>query len=79
MAIDNVQLISLANMLRRKLKGLTFTVYDYDNKKDNVGNGTIIDDSVILTDISDFNANSITERYNNLISMTLELDSASFI
>ena len=79
-ALDDMQLRSLANMLRRRLDNYAFTIYDYSgvNTTSTVLSTASIED-VVLTDISDWNSPDIVEHYSNVLNATMELSSSSFI
>ncbi len=77
-ALDDNQLRTLSNMIRRYIKDLTFTIYDLrSGNEKSVGNGLITNPS--LTDLSDLNSDDIFEQHNSIINSTLEISSESFI
>lgn len=77
-AVDKNQQRTLSNVVRRKLNDLSFTVYDYTNpKKVSVGTINILD--VSMDDISDINSDFISERYNSMVNLTLEIPAQDFI
>ena len=79
LAIDDMQIRTLGNALRRKLQDLTFDINDYSSSKKpaKVSSGLI--QNVVLTDISNWNSDNIAERYNVILNGTMELNSNSFI
>ena len=77
-ATDQAQLITLANLIRRKVHDMTFTIYDYRGSNE-VSVGTGLLDNAVLDDISNWNSDSLFERHVSLINTTLELPAESFV
>jgi len=78
MAVDSIQLLTLGNLLRRKLERFTFNVLNYKNSlKSSIGLGETY--RAELVDISDPNSDRIQDQNSSLLNVTLELNSESFI
>jgi len=72
------QLITLGNFIRSKVNDTTFTIYDYQGSNEViVGTGKLT--NAVLDDISNYNADSLFEKYVSLINTTLELNAESFV
>lgn len=77
-AKETNQLRTLANLLRRRMNTRVFSIHNFDSPRfEKVGTGQISD--VLLTDVSDPNADNIADRHTAVINMTLELDAASLV
>ena len=78
LALDSNQLRTLGNTLRRKIDNLVFDIYNYsDGLHTDVGDGVLFDAS--YTDLSDWSAEVISERYNAIINVSMNVDSESLI
>jgi hypothetical protein len=71
---DPVQLLTLGNLIRRKIDALDFDVLDYTTFKKAVLGVARITDAEFMN-ISDPNADRIIDRYSGIITATLEIDS----
>lgn len=77
-AKESNQLRTLANLIRRRMNTRVFIINNFDSPRfEQVGTGQISD--VLLTDVSDPNADNIADRHTAVINMTLELDAASLV
>ncbi|MCK9369424.1 hypothetical protein M0R04_05760 [Candidatus Dojkabacteria bacterium] len=77
-AVDDNQLRTLGNLLRRRLDGLVFDVYDFRSaNKVAVGSATLAD--LVLDDISDWNSAELSERHVALVHATMEITAESLI
>lgn len=78
MALNDVQVLTLGNNLRRKLDNFKFSIKDYSsNFRTVVGSGDI--ERVTYTDISDLNSNEISRRHNAVLNATLRMNAGSFL
>lgn len=78
MTTDNVQLITLGNLIRRKIDTFQFNVLDYTtNRKTILGNAEIT--QVDLVNTSSPNSPRVHERHSAIINANLELNSKSLL
>ena len=78
MAQNSNQLLTLANIIRRKIERLTFNIKDYTKVSAPIlDTGTI--ENAIMTNVSDPNAEHIADKYNAVINATLEINAKDFI
>lgn len=79
-ALNEIQLITLANLTRRRLKDNSFSVYNFSSGHSvpTTSVDKMVMESVVLTDYSDRNSNDVAERYVNVINAITELSSNSY-
>lgn len=78
MCKDNIQLLSLANLVRRYMNDRTVTVFNYTgSRQESVG--TVELTRTTFTNLSLPNSDNIAERYYGIINSTLEVSAESFL
>lgn len=78
MAVDAIELLTLGNLLRRKLEGYVFSILNYRTSLRTVlGKGEL--ERAELIDISNVNADKVQDRHSAVINVTLELNSQSLL
>jgi hypothetical protein len=78
MAVEENQLRTLGNLIRRKVEDLVFDVKNYDSARREVLGTSELSD-VILTDASNPDSSNIADRYVVVINITLEMNADSFL
>lgn len=77
-ALDDNQLRTLGNAIRRKVDGLVYSLYDYTtSNKTLVGSGEITD--AVFEDLSDWDSPNVATRHLGLINSLLDLPTDSLI
>lgn len=77
-AKDENEMITLSNIIRRKILDLTFDVLNFTvSKRPKVGTATLINPS--LDNISDPDAANIAERFVSLLNSTMEINASDLI
>jgi len=78
MAVEENQLRTLGNLIRRKVENLVFSVKNYDSaRRETLGSSELSD--VVLIDASNPDSNNVADRYVVVINATLEMNADSFL
>lgn len=77
-ARNNDELVTLSNMIRRKLTDYVMTVYDYRYpKRSSVGTAVFTDTT--SDDLSNWNSDDISTKHVSIVNTTMEINFASYL
>lgn len=76
--MDDNQLRTLGNVVRRKLDGLAFTVYDYSSSK-HTSLGIANLGEAALLDLTNMNTTNPAEKFVVVINCNMEINSSDFL